>query len=89
MLSNAFKLGFGITGLALLILNYLSYARSRSVTCLDCGTVSGFPFPFYQTGGFVSFEEIVWIGLIGNVFFAIVAGLLCGYIFHRIWIAFK
>jgi hypothetical protein len=52
---------------------------------MDCGWRFGFPFPFYEYGGFVSYEEIQWLGLSGDIASALVVSLWIGILFKFVW----
>src|SRR5689334_3303446 len=80
--NRTFNLGF-LTGLiAICLLNYFSYLQNRvGVRCADCGWRFGFPFDLYQKGGFISFEEILWLGLIGNILTGFIFSFSIGLIF--------
>ncbi len=81
--NTAFELGFVASILVFVLLNYHSYSWNRTTwTCLDCGWQAGFPFRWYEVGGFVSYEEIIWIGLIADVAFAVTVSLWIGVLFR-------
>ena len=78
-------IGLTLSFLAMGLLNYLSYVLERSSgACLDCGWGFGFPLPLYREGGFISYEEMIWIGLLADVAFTLMLGLLLGAIFRVI-----
>lgn len=52
---------------------------------MDCGWQFGFPFPFYEYGGFVSYEEVLWLGLFGDIAFVLVVALLSGVLIKFLW----
>lgn len=52
---------------------------------MDCGWRFGFPFPFYAYGGFVSYEEFLWLGLFGDIAFVFVVALWSGILANFFW----
>src|SRR5258705_1536069 len=75
----AFRIGFAFSILILIVLQYVSYLRTNpGVRCMDCGWRFGFPFPFYEFGGFASYEKVLWLGIFGDISFALVVALWCG-----------
>jgi hypothetical protein len=81
----AFTFGV-IFGIFILIgANYLSYLNNTNFTCDDCGWSFGFPLPFYQEGGFISFKEILWTGLIINILVGLIFSFVIGLIFSFAW----
>ena len=81
--SRAFRLGFILGILACVILNYLSYLDNVCPDTIDdCGWRFGVPVPLYAEGGFVSYQEIIFLGLITDVFFAVTASALVGLLFR-------
>lgn len=83
---KAFTLG-GIVGLLLVLgLNYISYLRNLCPETIDdCGWSFGFPFHFYLEGGFVTYSEIIWLGLFLDVLCAIGIGIFAGVVAKFIW----
>jgi len=78
-------MGFSV----ILALNYFSYLRNLCPSTIDdCGWSFGFPFHFYLVGGFVSYTEIIWLGLFLDVLFAVgfcaFLGLLTKFIWSRL-----
>ncbi len=79
------KIGFIVSFLVFVFLNYDSYSWNRRTwTCLDCGWQAGFPFPLYEVGGIVSYENIIWMGLIADLAFAVTISLWVGVLFRFI-----
>ncbi len=75
----ALRIGFALSILILIVLQYVSYLRNNpGVGCMDCGWRFGFPIPFYEYGGFVSYEKVLWLGLFGDIAFAVVVALWSG-----------
>jgi hypothetical protein len=71
---------FGI--LTCFFLNYYSYPQNRgTANIFDCGWKFGFPFPLYMEGGFVSWQQVIWLGLISDILIAVTASLLVGLLF--------
>jgi ABC-type antimicrobial peptide transport system permease subunit len=69
-------------------LNYISYIKNVCpVTMDDCGWSFGFPSHFYLQGGFVTFREIIWFGLVVDILFALGLSLAIGFIAGFIWSA--
>ncbi len=83
--SEAFRLGFVLGIIVCVLLNVYSYLVNQcSPTIDDCGWTFGFPVPLYLEGGFVSFQEIIWLGLITDIFFAVTASIIVGLVFRFI-----
>jgi hypothetical protein len=55
---------------------------------MDCGWRFGFPFPFYEYGGFVTNEAVLWLGLLADIGFMLVfvvwSGVLVRYLASRL-----
>jgi len=84
--SKTFCLGFTLGILIFIIFNYVNYLHNVcSNTIDDCGWSFGFPVHFYSEGGFFTFREIIWIGLIIDILFALISSLLIGLVFNYIW----
>ena len=85
-----FSLGFTLGILIFITFNYLNYLHNVcSDTVDDCGWSFGFPFHFYSEGGFFTFREIIWSGLIANILFALIASLLIGLVFNYFGLKIK
>lgn len=52
--------------------NLISYLRMSAVlsSIADAFVTFGWPFDVYGYGGFVTHQEIIWTGIIGNIFVA-------------------
>jgi len=78
--NKAFVEGF-ILGLSIsIIFNFISYLLNNicSVKTSDCGWSFGFPVNLYVEGGFLSFKEIIWVGLFTDILFAFTFSILIG-----------
>ncbi len=86
--NKIFYLGF-IVGVAIVsISNYTSYAHNVCSAGLDdCGWSFGFPFPMYSVGGFVSYKDINWLGLIADILFTLTISHYLSLLFK--FVAFK
>lgn len=83
---TAFRIGFAISTLIFLVLQCVSYLRNYpGAGCFDCGWRFGFPFAFYQYGGFISYQEVLWLGFVGDLAFVLVIALWGGVFTHFIW----
>lgn len=81
-----FRIGFAASILLFILLQYVNYFHNRpSIRCMDCGWQFGFPFRFYEYGGFVSYEEVLWLGLFGDIAFALVVAFLSGVLIKFLW----
>lgn len=67
------------------IVNYYSFVRMGAGFCDDCLISFGFPFPFWEEGGFVTIGHILWHGLIADCYLAVSVGLLLGWAYQRFW----
>ena len=67
-------------------MNWRSYVNDRC-PIIDCAWTFGFPFPLHQQGGWAYSWSIIWPGLVGDVAFAIAAGIVCGWLCRYLWIA--
>lgn len=86
---KSFLIGF-LFGLSLTVLtNYYDYQSENMFSCDDCILSLGYPFTFYREGGFVTIKEIVWVGLISDVFIAIIFSFIVGLLFKLIWSKFQ
>jgi hypothetical protein len=87
LISNtAFKVGFVAAILIFIFLNYLSFVSNECSEWIDdCGWSFGFPFNLYMEGGFISFKEILWLGLIADIFIAITFSFALGLVFRFVW----
>lgn len=72
-----------------IIRNYREYSLEIMINCADCGRGFGFPFYFYQEGGLVPIKKILWLGLVGDLAFAIIFSLTIGLICNFIWSKFS
>ncbi len=84
--------GIGVT-CGLLICSFFNYYSYLHNVCSegidDCGWRFGFPVEFYEKGGFVGFEKIIWVGLIADICFAITLSFLIGVLFASFWSKIK
>jgi hypothetical protein len=55
--------------------------RPVTTECFDCFIPRGFPFRYYQAGGFAGSKEILWGGLMGEIA-AVVVG---AHVIARAW----
>jgi len=83
---RAISFGF-LSGFAIVFaLNYISYLRNVCPTTIDdCGWSFGFPLHFYREGGFVTFKEIIWLGLFIDILFSLGFSLLVGLAIRFLW----
>ena len=85
MLRKPFGIGFTCGLLICSFLNYYSYLRNVCPEGIDdCGWRFGFPIDFYERGGFVGFEKIIWLGVISDIGFAITLSFLIGFVFTSV-----
>jgi len=61
--SHIFGIGFLVTLALFVFANYLNYTHVSSGLCDDCFLNYGFPFPFYQSGGFAGGSGLSLTGL--------------------------
>lgn len=81
-----FRIGFAISILIFILLQYVSYVRNKpGEWCLDCGWSFGVPFAFYEYGGFVSYEAVLWFGLLGDIAFVFVVAPWIGVLANFVW----
>lgn len=89
--NRAFVFGFALDILLFSVINFLSYTGSRASLCGSPPYSFGFPYNFYKeyldksckTSG-----QILWFGLIADVFITITLSFLLGLIFKFIWSKF-
>ncbi len=65
-----------------IVANYYSYLRMGG-SCDDCFVSFGFPFPLWEEGGFVTVKYILWSGLIADLYLALSAGFLLGWVLKK------
>ena len=84
--SKAFILGFCSCVALFVALNYLSYfSPANMFNCDDCIIRVGFPFYFYEKGGFFGVNQCIWAGLIADILIAIIFSFVIGLIFKFVW----
>ncbi len=84
--SNAFILGFCSCVALFVALNYLSYfSPANMFSCDDCVIRFGFPFYFYEKGGFISIKQFIWSGFFVDFGIAIIFSFAFGLIFKFVW----
>ncbi len=84
--STIFIVGFCISGMLFNALNYLSYfSHANMFSCDDCIIRLGFPFYFYERGGFFTVNQFIWSGLIADVLIAVIFSFVIGLIFKFVW----
>ncbi len=76
--SKSFKIGFSIGIVLFAVLNYLSYLWAESADTLNTPRRFGFPFAFYEYGGFAPVDRFIWGGLIVDLLIAILISGLIG-----------
>ena len=65
------------------LINWIDFAR-RPV-CFDCAFPRGVPFRMYHDPTFNSMNgigDIIWVGAIANVVFAMTSGMLLAWLIH-------
>lgn len=86
--SRPFNVGI-LCGLVLLAaVNYYSYLISGKSQTSHSVQKFGFPFTVYEYGGSVTFERILWFGLIADILIAVIFSLIVGLIFKLIGVKF-
>ncbi len=76
--SKSFKIGFSIGIILFALLNYFSYLWADSVNTLNAPHRFGFPFAFYESGGYTAVGRFIWTGLIVDLVIAILVSALIG-----------
>ena len=84
----AFNFGFLIGIFLFAVINFLSYTNNRASLCGSPAYSFGLPYHFYKeyldksckTSG-----QILWFGLIADIFIAISFSVLLGLIFNFVW----
>jgi ABC-type antimicrobial peptide transport system permease subunit len=83
---KAFVAGFTLGILIFVALNYFSYLHNVCPPTIDdCGWSFGFPMHLYLEGGFFTFKEIIWLGLVIDILFAFGLSLLLGFLSYFLW----
>lgn len=85
--SNFFRVGFWFAFLTFILFNFFLYVSENGVHDCHVFHIVGFPFRFYQWGKFAAMEKTLWLGIIGNLIFGVLASFLCGLFRH--WIMNK
>ena len=68
-----------LIGLCLFIIaNLYSYEKMYDPLCFDCIVGFGWPFRWYETGGYFGMTRILWLGLIGDIILAISVSIAVG-----------
>jgi hypothetical protein len=87
--SIPFLVGLALTTIFFFMLNLIlvssAYELPSGAICFDCGLPAGFPFTLYWTATIFGGEGFVWSGVVANGMFAVVVGLIVGYLFYRVW----
>ena len=83
-LNTAFYLGFWSGILLFIGLNYYDFVTSYRGW--DSFGTFGIPFTFKDGGDL--FANIVWLGLVADILFALVSSFIFGFIFKFVWLKF-
>lgn len=88
--NKSFVLGF-IFGLIIIgLLNKFTADFSQVVTWHCYRELYGFPFLQYERcDGDITYTHLYWLGVIGNILFAITFSFILGLIFKSIWSKFS
>ena len=82
---KAFYIGCLLAFCLVIVANLYSYEKMYDPMCIDCLVGFGWPFRWYETGGFFGMTRILWPSLIGDILLAIslsvAAGLLSRWYF--------
>jgi hypothetical protein len=88
ILNYAFNLGF-LTGILLFIAINLyadrPLANKATRLCFHCLNEWGFPFRYFEAGGNPGIERYFWLGLVGDIFVALIFSFLVGLVFKFVW----
>ena|SRR5215468_8733493 len=69
------RLRFLVSAMALVVL-FKFISEKTAPQCADCFGHYGFPFAYYNEGGFAGGAGVIWTGLIGDVVAVVVGALL-------------
>ena len=83
--NKTFALGFLAGWLLVLVANIYSYNEMAETECFDCVVGFGWPFRFYETGGFVTITRILWYGLVTDVLLATGLSVAMGLLSRRLF----
>lgn len=84
--SKMFTTGF-LCGIALFIaINVYSYSQANP-PCCDFSAPFGVPFELGHYGGFVSSTHLRWSGVVANMFVAVCASYICGWLIKNIFVS--
>jgi hypothetical protein len=84
--SRIFAIGF-LCGIALFIaLNVYSYSQAIP-PCCDLSASFGIPFTAGSYGGFVTATYILWSGVIADMFVALAASYVLGWVVEKIFMS--
>lgn len=68
-----------ITGIALsLVISIVDYKMKFDGLCMDCDNDFGFPFKLFQSGSTMHNEQILWLGLFGNIVIFVLLSICFG-----------
>ncbi len=83
---NAFSFGFYIGILFFIVLNIYSLAANYG-GCIDC--YGDFGIPFTLGDGDIKFGRFIWVGLIADILFALIASFIIGLVLKWAWLKFN
>jgi len=86
--NKAFRLGI-FAGILTYILVYgYNQPPEKKGICFDCYESSGFPFTSHESGTMLHLDQTLWLGLIANIFIAVIfifaTGLISSFIRSKI-----
>ena len=75
---HIFAIGFLVTLSVIILANYVNYVHVSSLGCDDCFLNYGFPYTYYQAGGYAGGYGLSLSGLALDVAISLGAGLAVG-----------
>jgi hypothetical protein len=95
---KSFYLGFALSLFVLVVKNYLNYHAERGSIIgkpysfgfpFDLYRENGYSYELYLRNGFTDSSQILWLGLAGDILFALFFSFFVGLAFKFVWLEIK